>query len=64
MTDPEWKLVQEVAASAARASDIVLAADKLAEAAKALVTVGYKSKHATKRFERALQDYEVVRTGQ
>lgn len=31
MTDHEWKLVQEVAASAARSCDIVVAADKLAE---------------------------------
>lgn len=55
--------VQMLAADNARLCEIGLAADKLAKAAKTLVTFGYRSKHARERFERALQDYEIARQG-
>lgn len=55
--------VQMLAADNARFCDIALKADKLAEAALALIVFSYTSKHARERFERALQDYHIVRNG-
>lgn len=61
MTAEEWKLVQEVAATEARACEIIVAADKLVE------MLGKYDAHPNKTSYsavlRALIDYVVVRKG-